>query len=384
MVLTATAVATVRQAVRTGLAYEGGATSASWHPPSGVRPQELVEAVRRHRVLQLLSANRSGINLPLEFWAALEPLRRAEALRSVLQVEQLHRAVEVLQGADVPVLSFKGPALAMITTGDVAARGHGDIDLFVPPDRLADAFRALGGAGWRHAVELPEPTSWAWNYLIDSTYESTMVSTHSRIDLHWRLEDSRQGLPTFSECWAQRREVELLGRRIQTLGQHHTLTHSCVHAAKDQWAWLRSLADIHRLMRDTTGYEPDHHLRPCDRQTPSVVSHCIGLPSSWRSRLPSASAATLDKARRAQDTQPLKGTARRPGVAWASSVRRRASGTRSPSEWGWAVSAVVLPAASFAGQTTKRRRSALTSAAVHRVFGATQRALDYAAATTPR
>lgn len=378
MGLTPTAVDALREAVTASLAYEGGAASAPWTLPQEVPQKEFLHAIGRHRVLQLLSANRPVVRLPPELWAILEPRRRAEALRSLLQVQQLHRACEALRGADVPVLAFKGPALAVITTGDVTARGHGDIDLLVPPERLADAFAALGAAGWNHAVDLPRATSWAWGYLLEATYESQMVSSHSRIDLHWRLDASRVGLPTFVQCWEARRGVELLGRQVQTLGAHHTLTHSCLHAAKDQWAWLRSLADVHRLMRLTPEYALFDQLRPCDQQTPAVVEHCVGLPSAWRGHHPQATEATLAKAQRTQESRVLELTERLPGAGWGPAVRRRMSGNTSIAEWGWALCAVVLPPASFAGQTTPRRTSALTVAVVRRAAQVGQRALEYA------
>ncbi len=383
MVLTPAAVDALREAVTASLAYEDGADSTPWTLPQDVSQKEFLHAVQRHRVLQLLSANRAALRLPPELWATLEPRRRAEALRSLLQVHQLHRACEALRAADVPVLAFKGPALAVITTGDVTARGHGDIDLLVPPERLEDAFAALRAAGWNHAVDLPRATSWAWSYLVESTYESPMVSDHSRIDLHWRLDASRLGLPTFAECWEARRGVELLGREIQTLGPHHTLTHSCVHAAKDQWSWLRSLADVHRLMRLTPEYAP-FDLRPCDRQTPAVVEWCVGLPSAWRGQHPRAAAATLAKAQRTQYSRILGRSERRPGAGWGASVRRRVSGNRSVAEWRWALCAVALPPASFAGQVTPRRTSALTLAVVRRAFRVRQRVLEYANAPRNR
>jgi hypothetical protein len=249
---------------------------------------------------------------------------------------------------------------------------------------LADAFAALRAAGWNHAVDLPRATSWAWRYVLESTYEDAMVSNHSRIDLHWRLDTSRVGLPTFGECWEARRGVELLGRQIQTLGSHHTLAHSCAHAAKDEWAWLRSLADVHRLMRLTPEYALFDQLRPCDQLTPAVVEHCVGLPSSWRGPSPRATATTLAKVQRTQESRIPGPSERFPGAGWGLSVRRRMSGNKSLAEWGWALCTVVLPPASFAGQSTPRRSRALTMAVVRRGSRVKQRTLEYATAQVSR
>jgi hypothetical protein len=179
-------------------------------------------------------------------------------------------------------LAFKGPALAAQTTGDSGARGFGDIDLLVDPHDLHRSIFILEQAGWTVDGAFPrQANSWIFRQMLVLAFEVQLNGFGQRIDLHWRMDSLPDSSYLFDDVWRRHSIVHVAGRPVATLGLRDALAQSCSHAAKDEWAWLRSLADIHRLARLLDENHPDWtiSLRPVDRDSLTVVDAYIGLPS---------------------------------------------------------------------------------------------------------
>ncbi|HEX8336323.1 MAG TPA: nucleotidyltransferase family protein, partial [Pyrinomonadaceae bacterium] len=97
---------------------------------------------RRHAVLPLLYRGLGGVDeVPGDFRARLRDEFRKNATRNTLLAGELARLVRLFQSEGVPLLAYKGPALAQQVFGDITLRRYVDLDVIV---RRRDARRAGG------------------------------------------------------------------------------------------------------------------------------------------------------------------------------------------------------------------------------------------------
>ena len=180
----------------------------------------------------------------------------------------------------------------------------------------------LAEHGWEpRTFGSASPGTWAWRHLVRTFNEIAFDGRASSVDLHWRLDPSPGALPDFAEAWARRDVVPVDDVvAVPTLSPADAFEHSCWHAAKDEWRWLRSLVDVHRLARLPAVWEAvDRPLSAPVRNTLAVTGHLLGLP-----------AAVPPQLRPQVRTCGSLGTNSRPHT----SQRRGASG-RSGSSWIW-------------------------------------------------
>lgn len=359
--LTADAVSEVRRALRTALALESDvAEPRHWRWRARVPEADFVDAIARHRVALVIADRAAVLALPQTVTAEVVALRDAERRAALAQI-RLTAVVDALL-VDIDHLFFKGVALATATTGDPAARGSGDVDVLVPPERLGDAAAALVDAGWTvRPTYTSEQTSWAWRYQRWGAHEMAFDLDDQTVDLHWRLDPTYDGLPAFSELWARRQRLKVGPVEIDTLGAADTFAHTLRHAGRDGWESLRSLVDVHRLARD-----PALRSLPVDRvaaATLSAVAAAIGLPATappftrTTAPLPRLLAAQAAPLRHA--AAPGQRTLRLAGYRWRSS--------RTPRDLAVNAVTFLLPPASTAPFAEPEAARAIASSVGYRV-----------------
>lgn len=270
----------VRGWVRSALLAEAGAAAGVRTDRAGEVPTDtldLVAATVRQRVVHLVHGQAAALDLPGELVDALAQVRAASRELVPLQLLELARIRDLLEGAGVRFLAIKGPALAVQTTGDVGARGFGDLDILVDPRSVDRLVELLGAHGWRSSVPLPRHESWAWRRLLYTANELTFYGSSCSVDLHWRLDPTLDGLPAFDELWDRRELLDVGGVPVHTLGPSDALAHLCLNAARDEWRWLRSLVDIHRTARLEGAWQQER--LPALALRALVVTHAlVGLP----------------------------------------------------------------------------------------------------------
>lgn len=190
----------IRRCVRVALRAEGG--EPVHRPWQGVVGQiDFQNAARRQRVEQLLLAQSEVLDLPEGIRAHLESVTARERFTAMALSRETVRLDELLRRGGLRALMIKGPCLAVQTTGDLAARGDGDIDVLVHSDDVVAAYELLTANGWKPDPNLPVPgPSWGWRHLRRVGYEIAFEppKTHGwPVDLHWQLEPARRGTPHF-------------------------------------------------------------------------------------------------------------------------------------------------------------------------------------------
>ncbi len=379
---TPAAVGRVRAWVRGALSLEGG---ESWTLEPATEPDaDLLDAVRRHRVAEILAAHAEALGLPTEVAAEVVAMRAAGRRAHMVQILEIERVQRLFVDAGLAYLVIKGPALAVQTAGDATARGAGDVDLLVSPDHVEEAHRVLSANGWalRSGTEIT-PGTWAWKHVLGSFNAFTYDGPGSTVDLHWRLDPTLDALPTFEEVWARREVVDIGGVLVPSLGRADVFAHTCLHTAKDSWRWMRSLVDVHRLAADPRTWEriSTEPLRRLEVQTLAVTRAVVGLPAN----VPVEVITLLDRVprsvlRRAAAAQERSAYATFPfpGVESMRLFRYMVVASSTPRDLRHSAVSTALPAKAVVGIESRTAWTGVPLTLVHRVRRVRRRGVAWA------
>lgn len=174
------------------------------------------------RLLPLLYRN-LGPQLAADPAAAwLKDVYRGSWTANQLGLRVGRRAIDALQTTGIDVLMLKGAALIDSVYGDLGARPMGDIDLAVPPPRIAEAVRALQGAGLMATEGDPERLLAARHSLAFRDPGGQEVDLHRGMLWHPGLDE---------EFWRGSVDAEVAGTRVRILNPTDQLLHVCAHGA---------------------------------------------------------------------------------------------------------------------------------------------------------
>jgi hypothetical protein len=218
-----------------------------------VSSEELLAAIRRHRLEVLLHGDPLVSELLPELAGPLKTFARSETMAAMALASLTREMAGLFEQAEIPMLVIKGVPLSLQTTGSLTARGRGDLDLLVDPRHVGEAIELLEREGFvlTNGASCVGAKGWRGRY---SRFASIEISLHRKkgqrtewIDLHWHAASVRGVLPAFSELLAYKQPILINTQIINTLSLNHAFLHACCHAAADRWMFLRNLADIHRL-----------------------------------------------------------------------------------------------------------------------------------------
>lgn len=230
-------------------------------PPSDGRNAAVTEASRaridwerfervlaRHGVTALAydGLRRANIILPSMTAGRLAAAAAAVAAIGLAQARETIRLQKEFDRLGIPILTVKGSSLALLAYGDLGMKQAWDIDLLTLPESMSDARRALEQLGY----ELSEPFAQAqFERLPDFTNECifTNPSLGIAVELHWRLIDNHQLLPTLRAV-SPSQEIPVGGARVRTLGKDSLFAFLCAHGTLHGWSRLKWLADVGALL----------------------------------------------------------------------------------------------------------------------------------------
>jgi len=377
------AVRRVRAWVRGGLRLEAG---RSWTPEPATEPvADLLDAVRRHRVEELVGAHADGLLIPDALAEQLATNRTGTRHALMVQVLELARVRGLLDAAGIRSLAFKGPALAVQTAGDPAARGCGDIDLLIPPGQVVEAHRVLTSHGWmlRPGSEV-EPGTWAWGHVLRSFNAFTYDGPAATIDLHWRLDPTLDALPDFETAWLRHETVDVCGVPVATLGHGDVLAHTSLHAAKDTFRWMRNLVDLHRLARDPRTWERDWQVEPLRRleaEALAVTRFVVDLPPTVPAtvliRLDGVPASVLHRAVRLQE-RPVYAAVPFPGVESMRLMRYMVNASSTRRDLTHSLVSTALPVKAVVGINSRSAWTGVPLTLWHRLRRLRRRGVAWA------
>jgi len=218
---------------------------------AGALPEDVVASALRHGVLPLvyagLGASRREHDGLDALRAALAALARTEAAVDVIRVAACRNLLQELHDAGLPVLVFKGGALALSHYPRPDLRPRDDTDLLVEESQLAALDTSMRNMGYRKSLA-------ASGRLMSHQCLYTGIDGRGirhNFDVHWRISNRHRYARVFSLG-------ELL-ERSRPIAGHAALArcpcpvdalliaalHRASHRGTDRLVWLY---DIHRLL----------------------------------------------------------------------------------------------------------------------------------------
>lgn len=163
---------------------------------------------------------------------------------SLLFAGELLRLLDLFDTRGIAALPFKGPVLADMLYGDIAARDYCDLDILVPKRDIARAIAALLDAGY--STDLPSDPAQRQAYL-RARYEIHFISPGGAIP----IEIHQSFLPpAYNFSLVPRLERRnFFGREIPALSHADLLLVLCAHGAKHGWAEPSLSRDVARLLQ---------------------------------------------------------------------------------------------------------------------------------------
>jgi hypothetical protein len=210
----------------------------------------LLEQARAHRLLPLLYWHwkRSlRLDFPAEIAQQLDGRFRTNVARSLLLVRDLADIVELLGKHGIPVIPFKGPALAESLYGNAALRECVDLDILIRRRDVPKAIRTLVSVGYVDGKQLTPAQQDAF---IATQYEYPFLSPSGiLVELQWRIVPRYFSLPLSEEqYWSRIQPLTVCGREMNSLSCEDLLLLLCFHGGKHGWEKLIWLADVAELM----------------------------------------------------------------------------------------------------------------------------------------
>jgi hypothetical protein len=227
----------------------------------------LAEQATRHGVASLVSWYLNQA-CPEGAPAPLGDQFRQNAGRNLLLTAELLRLLDIFEAASIPLVPFKGPALAWSLYENPALREMIDLDVLVRPRDADRAIALLRSHGYRSSLSCVDTRFFASDQEMHLDREDGQVA----VDLHWGL--LPRFLPLDASAFFERiAPVPIAGRRVLTFCPEDLLLFLCVHGSKHGWTRLAWLCDVARLI-DRCAVNWDDVLA---RAQAGHVSRCLSL-----------------------------------------------------------------------------------------------------------
>ena len=266
----------------------------------------------------------SGRQLPDDANELLRHAAHAQALRSISVAATATRTSQVLADADVRSIVYKGPALAVQTTGSWLGRGSADVDVLIDVRDCGGTDRALRAAGCLSRVGYPGPPSrWERYHRPERAYSGLPVT----VDLHWRV-DAGPGYfsAPFAAVWLRGVRVEHDGLDVTTFDPVDALLATAAHGAKERWwRWFWALDAVRQVEQLAPGSWPVVASRAAQSGTVRALDLCLAVAAESGARMPARIGPSPEMARVARSWLELSSGAT--SVEWsktAALARRKA------------------------------------------------------------
>lgn len=176
--------------------------------------------------------------VPMEVLHHLAATYHANRERNLAFAQELCHVSTSLMAERIPVLSFKGPLLALVAYGDLELRCFFDLDLIVRPDDVQLASELLLADGYQIRL------------LLDHECSFFHPDRSIKIDLHWSFTPSSFPFALFfDKLWPRTYRVPIDGVALPSCAPDDLLLILAVHGAKHEWIRLQWIADIAELLR---------------------------------------------------------------------------------------------------------------------------------------
>jgi len=210
--------------------------------------------VSRHRVHgQVRSALTSARNVPDSVLAALKPDVTFLKMRSLRQLSELRRLIDILQTAGIPAAEIKGMTVGALAYGTPFVKESADLDILVPIGHARAALNLLLRNGYRHATYGSALTARQIGALIRNCKDVALSGPQNmQIELHWRLSHWGSMLRGAGDPRTWQSVQVSPGCAVPTLASDELVTYLAVHGSLHNWGRLKWLADFDAIVRQAS------------------------------------------------------------------------------------------------------------------------------------
>jgi hypothetical protein len=209
---------------------------------------------------------RYGVELPPAVETRLRVEFERNAVQCFINAAELVSILDEFSRAMIPVLPYKGVALAASIYGDLAARPAGDLDLLVRREHLVRASEVLVERGFTRLTHIHEDGTPIVQGLHE--YQFERASDGLLLELRWKLDLDHPGFTrNLNMDWLLPNtcEVNFAGARIQQLKPEMTLVVLCMHGSKHGWPRLIWILDVAQLLTSFPSLDWDEVIRLAGR-----------------------------------------------------------------------------------------------------------------------
>ncbi|MEQ8717476.1 MAG: nucleotidyltransferase family protein [Acidimicrobiales bacterium] len=232
-------------------------------------PAAFADAAEYHLVVPVIAPILSELDLPADVRSSLMHKAHTQALRSLHAGAQLGEIVSTLTTAGVPLLVLKGLPLALNTTGRLAGRHPGDIDVLIDVGTLDEAAAALVAGGWDPPRDRANGVDPSWRRWLRYVFNQVLMTRDdAAVEIHWRLESTVATDVDFAGLWHRRGSVSPSDTEIPVLGEVDEMTFVAVHAGRHRLERLKWAVDVARLLA----------------QRPQLVDEVTATADAWHAR----------------------------------------------------------------------------------------------------
>lgn len=231
---------------------------------------------RRHAVLPLLYKGLEDIDtLPAEFRARLRDEFRKNATRNTLLAGELARLSQLFEAEGVPLLAYKGPALAQQAFGDISLRRYIDLDIIVRREDARRAGKLLQSLGYVKPEGLTESHE---EFLLRRQHNLAYTRDGGLmiVELHWEIAPAHfAAVPVGEGVWERATTVRLFGKEVSCLSPEDLLLALAVHGTKHLWERLAWVCDVAALVNSQPAFDWPHVLRRAKEARVERMLHLV-------------------------------------------------------------------------------------------------------------
>lgn len=213
----------------------------------------LLNSARRHGVVPLTYRALRTVGpdlIPDSFVDQLQGDFHTWGMATHMRMKELGELIGLFDAHDVPVISFKGPALGAYAYGNPTHRKpSGDLDILVRREDFSAAREIVIDFGFIPRVQPDEEPGYR-----KRRGSLPFDGSRGSIDVHWTLkQQSFDSFPyswTYNtrRIWERSTTISLANTTIQTLATEDVLPYLCVHGVKHSWCQLYLICDIAELL----------------------------------------------------------------------------------------------------------------------------------------
>lgn len=191
-----------------------------------------------------------GSLVPREVLEGLQRRFVQTARNNLVRLQEWRRILQGFEAANISVISFKGPPLALQAYGDVALREFVDLDLLIQPGDVLRTRDLLIREGYRlrspQRGDADEALLRSGNRQLDFANDERGIF----IDLHWgALHEMFSFQLPIDQLFRSARVEDNGGGPFLALSPEHLLLYLCAHGTKHCWLNLRWLCDVACYMK---------------------------------------------------------------------------------------------------------------------------------------